>query len=76
MATEILGALEARVTEAAERIRGLKKENERLAARVREIEAALAERDDNGAADWQTEREEIRQRVEALAKTLEGLLEE
>lgn len=76
MATEVLATLEARVRDAAERIRGLRQENERLAGRVRELEAELGDRATDGAAEWQAEREDIRRRVEALSKTLEGLLEE
>lgn len=76
MAAEVLAKLETRVLEAAERIRGLKQDNERLSARVRQLEAELGARSDDGAAEWQAEREEIRRRVDALSKTLEGLLEE
>ncbi len=77
MSEGFLDQLEQRVHAAAERIRVLKNENARLGERVTTLEDELQEaRDDSAAAAWAEEREEIRQRVEKLAATLEGLLEE
>lgn len=75
-----LGALEARVHEAAEEIRRLRQENETLAARVGELEdqleAAAATDAGETLAAWEGERQEIRDRVEHLAGTLAALLGE
>ena len=75
MAIEWLDELETRVREAVARIGGLQEENRELQARVEELETKLAatgEAAPNG--DWESEREEIRGRVERLSQQLEGLL--
>jgi cell division septum initiation protein DivIVA len=81
-----LDALEARVRDAVERLTALGSENRRLAERVAELEARLAEAaaagDDAAApeaegvepAAWRRERDEVRRRVERLTETLESLL--
>ena len=72
----LLDGLERRVHAAAERIRALKAENATLASRVEELEGELEAAADREDAGWAEEREEIRRRVEALSRTLEGLLDE
>ena len=72
-----LEILEERVREAADRIQTLREDNARLAGRVQELEETL----ENAAAteetsSWEQEREEIRGRVERLAQSLAGLLED
>lgn len=77
MSDGLLDQLEQKVHAAAERIRGLKGENARLSAQISKLEGELELAQDNPAATaWAEEREDIRQRVEKLAATLEGLLEE
>lgn len=79
MEIEWLDALEARVHEAAERLRELKEENADLERRNAELEARLAAAGSpasDAGGDWQSERDGIRRRVEKLAATLEELLEE
>ncbi|MEM7483397.1 MAG: cell division protein ZapB [Acidobacteriota bacterium] len=63
-----LETLEEKVHAAADRIRELGDENERLAARVAELEGQ------DESAEWEQERSEIRSRVESLAEGLEALL--
>jgi hypothetical protein len=75
MSTELLDELEARVHEAAERLRALKEQNSRLAERVAELEEQLEAREGEEASAWASEREEVRRRLEGLVATLEGLLE-
>lgn len=81
-----LDELEKRVRAAARRLRSLAAENERLAARVAELEAgAKAARkakagsgqaaEDDGAAEWRRERTEVRRRVDRLARRLADLLD-
>lgn len=83
-----LDQLEERIHAAADRLRELSADNVRLAARVTELEAAAAEAGegdsgskpaasgpaDAAAADWRREREEVRRRVEKLARRLADLL--
>jgi hypothetical protein len=71
---EWLEILETRVREASRRLRELKKENARLAARVEKLESATDP--DEAAGAWRQERDEIRGRVEHLAETLQSLLDE
>lgn len=68
-----LEPLEAKVRAAAERIQAFKEENTTLHRRIEELERRLADSalDDGGAARWEEERREIRERVERLTKTLE-----
>jgi hypothetical protein len=73
MSAELLDELEARVHEAAERLRALKEQNARLTERVGELEEQLTAREED--AGWAAERDEVRRRLEALVATLEGLLE-
>lgn len=75
-----LADLEQSVERAAGRLRELREENARLAARLAELEATAAESagdagdDDSGAAAWRRERKQVRARVESLAESLEKLL--
>lgn len=76
-----LDQLEEKVQAAASRLRELAAENERLAARVAELEAAApgaaAEpAEAPAAAEWRRERDEVRRRVEKLARRLAELLDE
>lgn len=76
-----LDRLEEKVQAAASRLAELAAENERLAARVAELEAAVpvpaAEPAEAPAAvEWRREREEVRRRVEKLARRLADLLGE
>jgi FtsZ-binding cell division protein ZapB len=77
MPTELLDELEARVREAAERIRALKEQNARLSERVGELEEQLTAGEAAGErAGWEQERDEVRRRLQHLTHTLAGLLEE
>lgn len=81
MSQSWLKDLEAKVHAASEALRGLREENDALKARVKELEnAASADAADasgsDGAASWQKERDEIRNRVEKLAGNLAELLGE
>lgn len=78
MTTVWLNDLEEKVRETAKRLVELRTENATLAARVHELENALAERGaaDEGATAWVEEREQIRERVEQLVEHLEDLLGE
>jgi hypothetical protein len=80
-----LEALEARVRDTVERLTALGSENRRLAERVAELEARLAEAAAGGGdaaapepegepPAWRRERDEVRRRVDRLTKTLESLL--
>lgn len=78
-----LDALEARVRVAVERLTALAAENRRLAQRVAELQARLAEAAGADAAApepegeppaWRRERDEVRRRVDRLTETLESLL--
>lgn len=77
-----LDELERRVHAAARRLRELTEENERLAGRLAELEAAAEKAppaaaepaDDSGAAAWRRERAEVRRRVDELARRLADLL--
>lgn len=72
-----LAALEHNVDRAAEQLRALREDNERLAARLAELEAAEAAPQASGddpAVGWRKERTAVRRRVEALAESLEALL--
>lgn len=71
-----LDSLESRVREAAERLQDLRQENAALRNRIEDLETRLAAAESgNGeaAAHWETEREEIRRRVEGLTRRLEEL---
>jgi len=74
MEIEWLDELEARVKEAAARLKELKESNGDLERRVAELEARLAANPET--AGWEAERDDIRRRVEKLAASLEDLLEE
>jgi phage shock protein A len=73
MEIEWLDELETRVHEAAARLKELKERNGELESRVSELETQLAA--NPAQAEWESERDDIRRRVEKLASTLEGLLE-
>lgn len=72
-----LSTLESKVHAAAERIHALHEENAALRGRIAELEQQLAAAprapEDTGAAQWEEERREIRERVERLTQTLEEL---
>lgn len=86
-----LAALEEQVSAATDRLGELGRHNERLTARVAELESALedaaeearraageaggADAGDGGAEEWRRERSEIRDRVDRLTATLEELLD-
>ncbi len=67
-----LNELEDRVRQAIKLIEQLRDENARLQAEVAELKEAEATAEDN--SQWEAERVEVRQRVEALAEKLETLL--
>ena len=77
---EWLTALEDRVREAVDRLHATESANRRLAARVEELEKRLAAGGGAAGGDdeasWRADRDEVRERVEALAGTLEALLED
>jgi len=79
-AMDWLSTLEDKVRAAAERIRSLSEENSVLRRQVSELEEQLAAvpaaaeaPSDLGAARWEAERQEIRERVERLTQHLEEL---
>ncbi len=72
MSLEFLDPLEARVTEAIDRLTALDAENDELRRRVVELEAELASRAETPAA-WKKEREEVRKRVQRLVEKLATL---
>jgi FtsZ-binding cell division protein ZapB len=78
MAIDWLEGLESKVHEAAERLRALREENRELARRVEALETELADarRSGEAAESWESERDEIRRRVERLADGLEELIRE
>lgn len=67
-----LNELEDRVRQAIKLIEQLRDENARLQAEVAELKEAEATAEDN--SQWEAERVEVRERVEALAEKLETLL--
>lgn len=76
-----LDRLEEKIHSAATRLRELAAENDRLAARVAELEAAAGSgaaepAEAPAAAEWRRERDEVRRRVEKLARRLAELLGE
>lgn len=64
--------LESGVRVAISELERLREENARLAGRVEELESKLQEVD---GEEWAEERADVRQRVQKLADTLEGLVE-
>lgn len=68
-----LSELEDRIQQAADEIQRLRRHNGELEARLRRL--AADETADGGAAAWEQERLELRQRIEQLAGRLEELLE-
>ncbi len=77
MSTTWLSDLEEKVQEAAGRLRELQTENSELRNKVTELEGQLsgAEEAQQAAAGWETERDEVRQRVTTLVSHLDELLE-
>lgn len=72
-----LEPLEEKVRAAGEALRALREENRKLAARVEELEEAASSAEDSTDSNaWETERQEIRERVERLTGRLESLLED
>lgn len=76
-----LDRLEEKVQAAAVRLRELTAENGRLTARIAELEAAAdgapaQPAEAPAAAEWRRERDEVRRRVEKLARRLAELLDE
>ena len=69
-----LAELEARVREAVAEIGRLRQDNRRLERELAKLRKAAAA--DGGAAVWEQERAEVRQRVERLTAHLETLLAE
>jgi predicted nucleic acid-binding Zn-ribbon protein len=72
-----LSTLESKVHAAAERLHALHEENAALRGRIAELEQQLAAApsapEGSGASQWEEERQEIRERVERLTRTLEEL---
>ncbi|MDA8017128.1 MAG: hypothetical protein MPN21_06730 [Thermoanaerobaculia bacterium] len=69
MSQSWLKDLEERVHAASKALRALRAENDKLKARIKELEDRTG-----GGESWQAEREEIRGRVEKLADHLAELL--
>lgn len=69
-----LAELEARVREAVAEIGRLRQDNRRLERELAKLRKAAAA--DGGAAAWEQERADVRQRVERLTAHLETLLGE
>jgi predicted RNase H-like nuclease (RuvC/YqgF family) len=77
MAIDWLDGLEEKVREATEKLGALKDENRALTQKVEELESRLADTPtDEPSKAWETEREEIRKRVEKLTLGLEALVGE
>ena len=77
MATEWLQDLEERVKEASDRLRDLRKENEKLTKRIAKLEGQVAAAPDaDEVASWTAERDDIRQRVEKLVDHLGDMLKD
>jgi predicted RNase H-like nuclease (RuvC/YqgF family) len=76
MDTKWLAELEKKVDKAAAEIASLRKQNKSQAAKIEKLEGQLAEAASGAAsaADWDKERDEIRQRIEKLSSGLEKLL--
>ncbi len=77
MSTSWLSDLEEKVREAAKQLRELREENATLRQKAEELEGKLssAEEAKEAASGWETERDEVRQRVETLVESLDELLE-
>ncbi len=76
MAIAWLRDLEERVQEASVRLGDLRAQNDKLRARVAELEEKLTVVPDaEKVAGWTEERDDIRQRVEKLVGHLDQLLE-
>lgn len=72
-----LEPLEEKVRAAGEALHALREENRKLTARVEELEEAASSTEGSEDSDaWETERQEIRERVERLTGRLESLLED
>ena len=73
-----LGELEKQVKAASEKLRELKNENRELKKKLAALEKKVSRKGSGKQAReeeaWQQERQEIRDRVEQLAKHLESLL--
>jgi chromosome segregation ATPase len=71
-----LDVLEAKVHEAAERLREQRDRNRELEIRLQELQERLDAAESAGARAWAAERDEIRTRVERLTAGLEELVAE
>jgi uncharacterized coiled-coil DUF342 family protein len=76
--TSWLSDLEEKVQEAAKRLRELRTENAELRTTVSELEGRLigAEEAKQAVASWESERDEVQQRVNTLVSHLDELLED
>ena len=75
---QAVSRLERAVAEASARLRALRTENEELRSRLEELENERRLEVDQRSATaeaWQSERQEVTERVEHLAQGLESLLE-
>lgn len=71
-----LKALEEKIGAVTREVADLRKKNRSLVSKVSRLERKARDKPDAGEAEWASERAEIRSRVEQLAGSLEGLLEE
>ncbi len=69
-----LNDLEKQVKAVAKELESRRKENASLKTRIEALEAELATAKEASSSDWEKEREQVRERVEKLATTLEKLL--
>jgi chromosome segregation ATPase len=75
MSLDGLESLEKRIREISGLVTDLRERNAELSGRVEELEAALAGAGQGGEESWQSERDELRVRLQTLVSTLEQLLD-
>ena len=72
---EWLKQLEEQVTRATQEIAALRKQNRSLGSQVKRLKRQAQVSGEAAAGDWDAERAEIRRRTEAIAATLESILD-
>ncbi len=72
---EWLKELEGKVARVGKEIAELRKQNRSLSSQVKRLKREAQSAGEAGSAEWEKERSEIRQRAEAVASTLESMLD-